>query len=81
MPQVANAFSNEVKSDNHIFTTNQTISNKVTPSQPFNNSFTFLNYSLNYAKIQDNAIIVTSSNSSIQQIYGFSVSNNQPSFY
>ena len=81
MPQVANAFSNEVKSDNHIFTSNQTISNEVSPSQPFNNSFTFLNYSLNYAKIQDNAIIVTSSNSSVQQIYGFSVSNNQPSFY
>ncbi|MBQ5492495.1 MAG: leucine-rich repeat protein, partial [Mycoplasmataceae bacterium] len=81
MPQVASAFSNEVKSDNHIFTVNQNISNPV--NQPATTSnFTFQQLSLNYDPIQKNAIIVWgNSSNNVQQIYGFGVSNNNPTFY
>ena len=80
MPQVANLVKNEVRSDNNIFTSVQSTSDPVT-QKPTNNNFSFRPVSLNNVGIQKNTIAILSGDWWIQQLYGFSVSNNNVSFY
>ena len=81
MPQVADLVPNEIQADNDIFTTTAQITNPVVQKQTNNAFGAFPTLSLNNASLQDNAIAILSNGTNIQQLYGFSVSNNDPSFY
>ena len=81
MPQVADLIPNEIQPDNNIFTSTQQIINPVVQKQTNNSFGAFETVSLNNVSLQDNTIAILSDGTYIQQLYGFSVSNNIPSFY